>query len=333
MGPLLVLFTCAGVLSAVPPLAAPTALVTRGDDVDKVESHLRAAMEQHTGLIPAADTQLGLDQVLQAGWSCDGAPACVAQLGPALGARTILFAAVLRSNTGWELLVTVVDVAEARELRRVEASLPRDPASWKGPLTRVSRAVLGLGGELLVDGLTAGAQVQVGDETLVATGPHVRVAGLMPGHLRVRVVQSGTTEDREVLLHAGVVTTLDLTPVAAPPTTERASRRSPRRMMAGAVAAAAAVALGAGVVLGVVGSGMALAALGALGTLTRQGDGRIVARDGETREQIMLQRNVGIGLGAGAAALTTAGLGLVLVAGGAVVAAAAGLAIPEGAGT
>jgi len=295
------------------------------------EETLRKALTE-TGrfrLLPAADTQLGLETARSAQWVCDGAPACMAQLSNVLGTRALLDLVIQPVTGGLRVEARLLDGTAVQ--KQATMVIPLEGAQQQAPLRRLARIITGESTELRVTA-PVGAQVCVDAECFNATSEPVLVEGLAAGNHALKV-SAGNEPAQEQTVTTQLLTPTRVsmpvksavsdgeTPAAAPPP----SHSKPWWGVAcGAVVAltawvAAAVMAGLAMVSGVVGDR-------AYAALSHGADGRVVAEPGQTRTQVEHQRNQAVlwMTLAGASGVVT---GLLILVGLAGVAAAVGVAV------
>ncbi|MEW5853334.1 MAG: hypothetical protein AB2A00_31430, partial [Myxococcota bacterium] len=163
---------------------------------DRVHAELRATLDRVGTLRVqgAGDTLMGRDQAREAGWRCDGAPACLAQLGRALAVDLLVEATISGTAVTPRLLVRVIDVAQATERGRVERELPSDLERWPPVLRAVVEELPVWGAGIRFHFARPVAEVTVDERSFVRPGMELVVAGLPAGGHKVRVVMEDLSE-------------------------------------------------------------------------------------------------------------------------------------------
>ncbi|MBI5495674.1 MAG: hypothetical protein HY904_11670 [Deltaproteobacteria bacterium] len=320
-----VLLALAGIVAAQAPVVVVAVVSTAAPQpaLTELEGQLRQAIAQEAGVRAqsAAESGLGLDQARDAGWKCDGAAGCLAQLGTALGADLVVHVAL---QDGVALLQGV----DARKglVASVRGDWRVDGATRARRLARWGRAVLGRGGTLVLQP-TAPVRVRVSGEDIAAAPPVTLVQGLAAG---VHVVDAGG-KARNVTVAAGASVNVVVTPAGAflegetPRNAPAGGGNAMRWAIAGVGGGIAALGVIAGMASVVAAAGAGGLAFQQYSALEHNAEGYLVARAGQTRAEVEQTRNLVVvsglaGMAAGLVALLAAGVflvGLVVGLGGA----------------
>lgn len=292
-----------------PPLVA-IAVAKPGNISGDVERALRAALNAEPGIRMQshADTSLGQEQAVDAGWKCDGTPTCVGQLAVALGVQQLVFVTVEGSVVGLQLVRR-----DASILASTQGTWSMQAPTRQLTARRWAHALLGRGGTLVVFS-PQDTPFTLDGEPLVATPSGTAVQGLVPG--------------THVMGSNGSLVDVNLPSDGAIQNVQVASTQAAGKPWKWAVpAAGAVVAAGSGVVaLVAAAAAAALAGVGyqQLASLAHNSDGKIVARAGESAAQVRSSYNLGVGLEAAGGVMgvmagvmvAVALLGVLVLAGG-----------------
>ncbi|MEW5849486.1 MAG: hypothetical protein AB2A00_11765 [Myxococcota bacterium] len=301
----LLLLPC--VLSSALPGGATALVPAHGEQVSPVEAEqiqalARAELERAGGikLQSAADTLLGLDQAHDAGWTCRGEAACLAQLGKSLGVTNVIHSELSVVPGGLRLALQSVDVSQAAITARATSRLPADPAHRTAAIQRAVRNVLGRGHALVIHNGVPEALVELDGEPLELASGETVVGGLAPGAHTLRISGAGLPPVEETVVAAGRdppavhigagalrvrVGGQPVTSTSSSPGGSASSPILPLGLLGGGAAGAELA-----VVASLVGTTGLVLGAALLGTLAREpGSQRIMARDGQTRAQLQAQ--------------------------------------------